>query len=188
MRIISGAWRGRTMIAPTGQQTRPTSDRAREGLFSMLTSRLGSFEGLHVADLFAGSGALGLESLSRGAAHCLFVDQDRQAIAAIRRNIEALAAGPRADVRQQSVGFAPSPNRPLDLVFLDPPYDGDLAQQALDHIANPSWLAPGAMISVETATQELTIPPILARDAQRRFGKAWLTLLRFDGQRGDAVP
>src|SRR3954463_12948610 len=92
MRIIAGRWRGRPLLAPTGQATRPTADRAREALFSMLASRLGSFEGLRVADLFAGSGALGLEALSRGAAHCTFVETDRAALDAIRRNIAALGA------------------------------------------------------------------------------------------------
>src|SRR5688572_30976838 len=98
MRIIAGEWRGRPLVAPEGRATRPTSDRAREGLFSMLASRIGGFEGLHVADLFAGTGALGLEALSRGAAHCTFVDNDREAVASIRRNIETFGATARADV------------------------------------------------------------------------------------------
>ncbi len=85
MRIIAGAWRGRSLEAPPGQATRPTSDRAREGLFSMLASRLGSFKGLEVADLFAGTGALGLEALSRGAAQCSFVEKDRTALDILRR-------------------------------------------------------------------------------------------------------
>src|SRR3954466_14199372 len=92
MRIIAGRWRGRPILAPAGQATRPTSDRTREALFSMLASRLGSFEGLAVADLFAGSGALGLEAPSPGAAHCVFVETDRAAIDAIRRNLAALGA------------------------------------------------------------------------------------------------
>ena len=92
MRIIAGEWRGRPLRAPEGDTTRPTADRTRETLFSMLLSRLGSFEGLSVADLFAGSGALGLEALSRGAASCLFVEQDPGAIRAIRANLAALPA------------------------------------------------------------------------------------------------
>ena len=96
MRIIAGAWRGRTIEAPPGQSTRPTADRVRETLFSMLTSRLGSFEELRVADLFAGSGALGLEALSRGAAHATFVESDAKASAMIRRNAEKLGAVDRA--------------------------------------------------------------------------------------------
>src|SRR5262245_63838092 len=102
MRIIAGEWRGRRLVVPEGQKTRPTSDRAREGLFSMLVSRIGTFEGLRVADLFAGSGALGLEALSRGAKHCLFLDLDRAAIDAIKVNVAALRADGRAEVRQQA--------------------------------------------------------------------------------------
>src|ERR687889_728011 len=103
MRIIAGAWRGRPLLAPPGRGTRPTSDRAREGLFSMLASRLGTFEGLQVADLFAGTGALGLEALSRGAARCTFVENDRAALDILRRNIETLGAGERAEIRAQAV-------------------------------------------------------------------------------------
>jgi 16S rRNA (guanine966-N2)-methyltransferase len=103
LRIIAGEWRGRKLAAPEGDITRPTADRTRETLFSMLVSRLGSFEDLRIADLFAGSGALGLEALSRGAAHCLVVEQDAGAIRAIRANIANLKAQDRADVRAGSV-------------------------------------------------------------------------------------
>ena len=122
MRIIAGEWRRRPLQAPPGEATRPTADRARETLFSMLTSRLGGFEGLSVADLFAGSGALGLEALSRGAASCLFVEQDPAAIRALRANIAALRAQQRCDVRATSVLQLGSASRPIDLLLLDPPY------------------------------------------------------------------
>ena len=105
MRIIAGEWRGRAIKAPPGETTRPSSDRLRETLFSMLASRLGSFEGLSAADLFAGSGALGLEALSRGCASCLFVEQDKRAVEAIRANIKTLEAGPRASGKN-AVGTA----------------------------------------------------------------------------------
>src|SRR5688500_14793859 len=114
MRIIAGEWRGRPLVAPEGRGTRPTSDRAREGLFSMLQSRLGSFDGLRVADLFAGTGALGLEALSRGAGHCTFVEKDRQALDILRRNIDRLGAGERCEVRAQSVEHAAPPREPFD--------------------------------------------------------------------------
>ena len=110
MRIIAGAWRGRPLEAPAGTATRPTSDRAREGLFSMLASRIGSFEGLHVADLFAGTGALGLEALSRGAAHCTFVEKDRAALDALRRNVAAARRG-RAG-RYSRATSSSTPRRP----------------------------------------------------------------------------
>ena len=103
MRIVAGEWRRRLLKAPPGEATRPTADRTRETLFNMLTSRLGSFEGLAVADLFAGSGALGLEALSRGAASCLFIEQDPAAIRALRANIAALRAQDRCTVQAGSV-------------------------------------------------------------------------------------
>jgi 16S rRNA (guanine966-N2)-methyltransferase len=174
MRIIAGEWRGRTIEAPPGRDTRPTSDRAREGLFSMLQSRLGSFEGLAVADLFAGTGALGLEALSRGAAHCLFVENHRPALDALARNIARLGAAERADVRAQSFEHAPLP--PRDLILMDPPYGKGLAQPALDRAA--AGLAPGGWIALETNGETLEAPGGLAIEAERRFGKAAILLLR----------
>src|SRR5690606_40507941 len=103
MRVISGEWRGRKLLAPKNDATRPTADRTRETLFSMLASRLGSFEGLYVADLFAGSGALGLEALSRGAEQCLFAEQDRDALDALRQNPGPLGPPARPDVVAGSV-------------------------------------------------------------------------------------
>ena len=114
MRIISGQWRGRPLDAPAGSVTRPTSDRAREGLFSMLASRLGGFEELRVADLFAGTGALGLEALSRGAAFCTFYEKDRAALDAVRHNIDKLGAADRAEIRAQSVEHALPPRAPCE--------------------------------------------------------------------------
>src|SRR5690606_8357205 len=122
VRIIAGEWRRRQLRAPPGDATRPSADRTRETLFAMLTSRLGSFEGLAVADLFAGSGALGLEALSRGAAHCTFVEQDPAAIRALRANVAALHAQPQSEVRAGSVMQLGPAKAPLDLVLLDPPY------------------------------------------------------------------
>ncbi len=175
MRIIAGDWRGRTLKAPQGDATRPTSDRTREALFSMLASRLGSFEGLKVADLFAGTGALGLEALSRGAAHCIFVEQDRAALGALKANIAALGADDRATVRAQSAtGFS---GGPFDLVFLDPPYQSGLACRALDGVV----LAPGTLVSLETAYNEAVDARGLAIEAERVYGKAKITLLRPQG-------
>jgi 16S rRNA (guanine966-N2)-methyltransferase len=174
MRIIAGAWRGRPIEAPPGNATRPTSDRAREGLFSMLASRLGSFEGLKVADLFAGTGALGLEALSRGAAHCTFVERDRAALDALKRNIAKLGAGPHSDVRAQGVEHVALP--PCDLILMDPPYGAGLAQGALDRAA--AWLTPGGWMSVELHGETLALPAGVEAVAERRFGKAALILVR----------
>jgi 16S rRNA (guanine966-N2)-methyltransferase len=144
----------------------------------MLSSRIGSFEGLRVADLFAGSGALGLEALSRGAAYCRFVEKDRAALTALAANIDRLGAAPRAEVHSASVEQQAVPSLPFDLVLMDPPYRQDLAQPALDRIAMPGWLAPGAWVSVETSGDEPVAAPPLRLEAQRRFGKAFLFLLR----------
>ena len=178
LRIVAGQWRGRKLVAPEGDTTRPTADRTRETLFSMLASRLGSFEGLAVADLFAGSGALGLEALSRGAASCLFVEQDPAAIRAIRANIAALRAQGQADVRAASVLSLGPAKAPLDLVFLDPPYQTGAGAVALDKLARLGWITPASWISLETAADEE--PKLRGFDvvAERRVGKARLTLLR----------
>ncbi len=177
MRIISGAWRGRPLLSPAGQATRPTSDRAREGLFSMLASRLGSFEGLAVADLFAGTGALGIEALSRGASHCSFYEKDRGALDVLKRNLDRLGAADRAEVRAQPVEHAMPPRAPCDLILMDPPYASGLAQTALDRIGAGGWLAPGGWLGIETAGESLAIPPALKPEADRRFGKAHILLL-----------
>ena len=181
MRIIAGESRGRPLIAPAGRATRPTSDRAREGLFSMLASRIGSFEGLEVADLFAGTGALGLEALSRGAAHCTFVEKDPAALTALKRNLETLDASERAEVRAQAAEHAAPPRALCDLVLIDAPYRSGLAQRALDRVAAGGWLAPGAWVSVELGGEDVTVPGALAPDAERRFGKARILLLRTGG-------
>lgn len=170
MRIIAGKWRGRALQAPVGRSTRPTSDRTREALFSMLASRLGSFEGLRVVDLFAGTGALGLEALSRGAAHCTFVENDRAALDALKGNLAALGAA--AAVRAQSAEhFA---GGPFDLIFADPPYHSDLWKTALANVV----LAPGGWASIETGRAETVTIEGLLIDAERAYGKAKVTLLR----------
>ena len=178
MRIVAGEWRGRKLQAPAGDATRPTADRTRETLFSMLVSRLGSFDGLAVADLFAGSGALGLEALSRGAASCLFVEQDASAIRALRANIAALHAQSRCDVRASSA-FALGPAKaPLDLVLLDPPYASGAGIVALDKLARLGWIGPASWVSLETAHDEAVAVKDFAVHAERKVGKAKLTLLR----------
>ena len=178
LRIVAGQWRGRKQAAPEGDTTRPTADRTRETLFSMLQSRLGSFEGLAVADLFAGSGALGLEALSRGAASCLFVEQDPAAIRAIRGNVANLKAQAQADVRASSVLSLGPARAPLDLVLLDPPYQSGAGAVALDKLVRLGWIGPATWISLETAADEE--PKLRGLDvaAERRVGKARLTLLR----------
>jgi 16S rRNA (guanine966-N2)-methyltransferase len=144
----------------------------------MLQSRLGSFEGLTVADLFAGTGALGLEALSRGAATCLFVDSDRNAVAALQKNLARFGAESRGEIRSQGVEYAPPPARPRDILFLDPPYSSGLAQMALDRVCNAGWVAPGGYVSIETDGEELAVPARFEVETERRFGKARIALLR----------
>lgn len=178
MRIIAGQWRGRKLIAPKGDATRPTADRMRETLFSMLTSRLGDFEGLQVADLFAGSGALGLEALSRGAASCLFVEQDRAAVDAIRSNINTLGAQASARVETGSATQLRTANQPLDLILVDPPYHSGAGEVALDRLLRLGWIGPQTWVSLETAFNEDVTIKGLTCDSERRVGKSKLHLLR----------
>ena len=177
MRIISGEWRGRKLIAPRGDATRPTADRTRETLFNMLTSRLGSFDDLRVADLFAGSGALGLEALSRRAAHCLFVEQEKPAVDAIKANILALGARDRSKVQQGSVMTLGPTSEPYDLLLLDPPYRTGAANVALDRMQRLGWIGPETWIAVETSDKESVEVSGLDIAADRKVGKARLTLL-----------
>ena len=176
MRVIAGQWRGRPLVAPKGDATRPTADRTREALFSMLTSRLGSFEGLAVADLFAGSGALGIEALSRGAASCLFVEQDGAALDALKANLAKL--GTRGDVRSGSVMALGPARAPLDLIMMDPPYGTGAGLVALDKLARLGWTNAATWVSIETARDEAVEVVGFAIDTSRVHGKARVTLLR----------
>lgn len=185
MRIIAGEWRGRKLAVPKGDGTRPTADRARETLFAMLTSRLGDFEGLQIADLFAGSGALGLEALSRGAAQCLFVEQDRAAADVIRANISALGAASRSRVEVGSVMQLRAASAPLDLILADPPYQSGAGEVALDRLLRLGWIGPQTWIAVETSFKEDVAVKGLALDAERRVGKGKLSLLKLAASDAD---
>ena len=176
MRIIAGQWRGRPLAAPKGDATRPTADRTRETLFSMLLSRIGSFEGLAVGDFFAGSGALGFEALSRGAASCIFVEQDRAAQDAIRANADKF--GLRPDIRQGSVLSLGPAGKPLDLIFMDPPYHSGAGSVALDKLSRHGWTGPATWISIETDRREDVVVKGFTAEATRDVGKARLTLLK----------
>lgn len=177
MRIISGEWRGRAIEAPPGIATRPTADRVRETLFSMLASRLGIFEGLRVADLFAGSGALGLEALSRGAASATFVESDARASVAIKRNAEKLGAGDRVRAIAGSALSLPT-SEPFDLIFADPPYSSGSGSAAVRSICGAGWLAHGGWLSVETSRGDPVDAGELIVEVARDVGRARLTLLR----------
>lgn len=179
MRIIAGRWRSRPLATAAGDTTRPTADRARETLFSMLASRLGSFEDLVVLDLFAGSGALALEALSRGAARAFLVEREGAARAAI----EANAAKLRAEARLigHDATALPAAPAPVDLIFLDPPYGEGLAPKALASALVKGWVASHTWISVETGRAERFEHPGYRVETERGVGKARLSLLRPTG-------
>ena len=164
MRIVSGDFRGKTLIAPAGAKTRPTSDRARQAIFNILEHAPWSegVRGRRVIDLFAGSGALGFEALSRGASFCLFVETDEAARGAIRENVDALSPHGglfgRTRVHRRdatSLGVRPGADGPaFDLAFLDPPYAKGLGEIALARLAEGGWLAPGALVVFERGVDE----------------------------------
>jgi len=155
-RIIAGEARGRRLLVPTGKSTRPTSDRAREALFSSIQSLAGSLTGLRVLDLYAGSGAFGLEALSRGAAHALMVDNDAKAAAALRLNVAELGL-PGAQVRAERVEHLAKgpPRSPYDVVLADPPYAAETAavRHVIESLLAAGWLAANAVIAVERASR-----------------------------------
>lgn len=159
MRIIGGALRGRPLAAPAGATVRPTSDRAREAVFNILTHAgwAPSLEGARVIDLFAGAGALGLEALSRGAAFCLFVETSEEARGAIRRNIDTLDLFGQTRIhRRDATQLGPKPasaGAPFTLAFMDPPYDQGLGERALGALQAGGWLAADALIVYERSAK-----------------------------------
>lgn len=165
MRLISGKWGGTKLGAPKGRGTRPTSDRNREALFSMLTARI-DFDGLHVLDGFAGSGALGLEALSRGAAQCLFVENDQAGCAAIKANIAACGAQNNAVLMRHDMRKARFDNAQFDLLFLDPPYGKGLAEAVLPVLR--AHLTDNAIVVIEEAKRSVVTVSENYREADRR--------------------
>jgi 16S rRNA (guanine966-N2)-methyltransferase len=170
MRIVAGQWRSRTLSAPPGSHTRPTADRVRQALFDMLLHApwggRDTIEGASVLDVFAGTGALGLEALSRGAAHATFIENDSTALTALRSNIVALRAEPHCTVLPIDALDAPH-GQQCSLVFLDPPYGNDLVTRALARLRATGWIAPSALIIAETGRDELSpapAPPLAARE------------------------
>jgi len=181
MRIIAGEWKRRQLKAPTGDATRPTADRTRETLFSMLASRLGSFAGLSVADLFAGSGALGLEALSRGADNCLFVEQDAAAVRVLRDNIAAFRAQQRCEVIAGSVMALGPAKAPRDLILLDPPYGTGAGAVAIDRLVRLGWIGEATWVALEIGAKEDAKVRALEVESERKVGAARLVLLRHKG-------
>jgi 16S rRNA (guanine966-N2)-methyltransferase len=182
MRIIAGAHRGRRLVAPAGLVTRPTAERLRQALFDMLWhapwAGRARVEGARVLDAFAGSGALGLEALSRGAAAAAFLETDRAALAAIRANVAACREQRRARVLAADVLAPPRADAPCGLVFLDPPYGKGLLAPALAALERAGWFAPGAIVVAETSAEAPEEPPPgFAPLAERRHGAGLLRVL-----------
>ena len=185
MRIVAGQYRGRAIVTPEGQNTRPTSDRARQAIFNVLEHAPWA-EGLHearVIDLYAGSGAPGFEALSRGAAFCLFVDTDDGARGAIRENMDAYGLFGRCRVhRRSATDLGPRPGsagEAFTLAFLDPPYAKGLGEQTLARLLEGGWLAPGAIVVFERGSDEPEIDtPGYERLDARDYGAARVLFLR----------
>jgi 16S rRNA (guanine966-N2)-methyltransferase len=188
VRIIAGKHKGRALTAPEGRAVRPTSDRAREALFDILAH--GRFDespvfiDAQVLDAFAGTGALGLEALSRGAAHATFIENDRTALAALRANIAVLREEKSTAILPADALHPPRAGRAATLAFLDPPYGDDLAAPALTALAAAGWFAPAALVVVEVAArQNLAAPAGFTLLEERRYGAARLVFLRFGSVR-----
>jgi 16S rRNA (guanine966-N2)-methyltransferase len=171
MRVVGGSLRGRTLAAPKSQAIRPTADRLRESLFNILAHAYGDpLSGARVLDLFAGTGALGIEALSRGAAFTLFVDDGAEARALLRDNVATLGLGGTTRIfRRDATKLGPAhPVEPFSLVFLDPPYGKNLAEQALASARDGGWLTPGALIVVEEAKKSAFAAPEGFAELERR--------------------
>lgn len=173
VRIVGGTHSGRVLKAPPGRDTRPTSEKVREALFNIL----GSVEGDHVLDLFAGSGGLGIEALSRGAAHATLIENDRAAVQAIEANLGKLGAREHAKVRAMSAANLPR-EAPFDIVFADPPYGEGSGDKVVAAVAKAGWLAPGGWLAIETGRGASIAPGPFVIDAERDVGRARITLLR----------
>ncbi len=176
MRIVAGKFRGKTLTSPEDGSIRPTADRVRESVFNILASRLGpSFDGLKVLDLFAGTGALGLEALSRGAANVIFVDTGAEARGLIRDHIEAFGAGGTTKLlRRDATSLGPAGTMgPVDLIFLDPPYGKGLGEQALASLKAGGWLHPETLLMLEEGSDvTVELPEGLTLDDRREYGAA----------------
>ena len=186
MRVIAGSHRGRRLEAPSGDAVRPTADRTREAVFNILAHAGWGADGgavlpgARVLDAFCGSGALGLEALSRGAAACVFLDSGKEALECVRRNLATLGEEARATLIRADATLPPTAREPVSLAFLDPPYGRGLAEPALTALARQGWFAPGALIVVETADRDPPpSPPFCEILDERRYRLTAVHFLRY---------
>jgi len=189
MRIVGGRHRGRRLLAPPGDTVRPTSDRAREALFNILSHGRFSAEGIPFAgaavlDAFAGTGAFGLEALSRGAAEAVFIERDPQAVAVLRRNVAALGESAHVEIVPGDATHPPRAASQCAVAFVDPPYRSGLAAPALDALDRAGWFAPGGLVIIELAArEELVAPNGFTLLDERVYGAARLVFLRRENSR-----
>jgi 16S rRNA (guanine966-N2)-methyltransferase len=186
MRVVGGRLRGRQVVVPAGANIRPTADRVRESVFNILDHGIADFslDGIYVLDLFAGTGALGIEALSRGAAYCLFVENDAQARASIRQNVDNLGlTGCTKLFRRDATDLGTAPNREaFRLIFLDPPYGKNLSVLALSSAHRGRWLAPGSIAVVEDRRDvPLDLPANFEKLDTRSWGDTQATFARYRG-------
>lgn len=185
MRVVGGSLRGRGLATPSHDGLRPTSDRVREAAFNILQHGIDGFDldGVRVLDLFAGTGAMGVEALSRGAAYCLFVEQDAEARGLIRQNIEAFGlTGVTRIFRRDATSLGPAGrNGGFSLAFCDPPYGQGLGERALLAAAEGGWLLPGAIAVLEERdTAEIALPARFVEIDRRRWGQTQAVVARYD--------
>jgi len=183
VRIVGGRLRGRALAAPKSQDIRPTADRLREALFNILTHAYGDpVTGARVLDLFAGTGALGLEAVSRGAAFALFVDDGAEARALLRQNVEALGVAAVTRIfRRDATKLGPvHPVEPFSLAFLDPPYGKGLAEKALVSAREDGWLTEDALIVVEDVVDAFKAPEGFAEIERRKYDDTEFVILRLE--------
>jgi 16S rRNA (guanine966-N2)-methyltransferase len=185
VRIVAGRHRGRKLVAPEGATTRPTGERMRQALFDMLWhapwAGRDAIEGQAVLDAFAGTGALGLEALSRGAASACFIEQNRPALAALHANIATCKEEAASRILPVDATRPPRAKAPCTLVFLDPPYAKDLVPRALTSLRTAGWIAPGALICAEVGREEEIVLPGFELLAERTHGAARILVLRAPG-------
>lgn len=183
MRIVAGRFKGTAIAAPKSQATRPTSDRLRETIFNILAHGLDfDLEDRRVLDLFAGTGALGFEAVSRGARHCTFIEEAADARGVIRRNMETLGLNGVAKIFRRDATRLGQPGtiEPFDLVFADPPYGKGLGEKALKSAADGGWLKPEAVcVLEERASVQIEIPAGFSEEDRRQAGDSQVVFLRF---------
>lgn len=181
MRIIAGKYKGRRIDVPRGKDVRPTSDKIRGAVFNMLHSR-GAVEGAHALDAFCGSGALGIEALSRGASSCVFIDKHRASLDCAKGNAQSLGIEGEAEFwlkDSAKLGARPDTTKPFDLIFLDPPYYKDLVNTILPALQSGGWLASGAWIVCETEKRVMiNAPDNHSIDEEKTYGDIKITLLQ----------